>query len=95
MLRALSKTGVPNLRAANAGDAEHEIMTDPVFTGRSQDGELIVELGAADREAILVQLANTKVRLAGDQNPLLGAGAVHHIRSVVIAVQKFCLLLSA
>jgi hypothetical protein len=65
LLRGLSKTEVSNFRAAD--DAEHEISARALFTGRSQDGKLMVELGAADREAILVQIGDAKLRLTGDQ----------------------------
>ena len=39
-----------------------------VFTGRSQDGELMIELGIIDADAIHLQLGNApKLRLTGDQ----------------------------
>ena len=101
LLRALSKTGAPNSRAANAGDAEPEIKSGPMFTGRSQDGELMVELGAADREAILVQLGNAKLRLAGDRAAALleafslfddasiPVGPVRHIQLAMTGAQMY------
>jgi hypothetical protein len=63
LLQALSKTG-----AANAGDAEREIKTGPMFTGRSQDGELMIELGTIDADAIYLQVGDApKLCLTGDQ----------------------------
>ena len=63
LLRVPSKTG-----AANAGDAEREIKTGPMFTGRSQDGELMIELGTIDADAIYVQVGDApKLCLTGDQ----------------------------
>jgi hypothetical protein len=63
LLRAPSKTG-----AANAGDAEREIKTGPMFTGRSQDGELMIELGTIDADAIYLQVGDApKLCLTGDQ----------------------------
>jgi hypothetical protein len=63
LLGALSKTG-----AANAGDAERENKTGPMFTGRSQDGELMIELGTIDADAIYLQVGDApKLRLTGDQ----------------------------
>ena len=63
LLRAPSKTG-----AANAGDAGREIKTGTVFTGRSQDGELMIELGIIDADAIYLQVGDApKLRLTGDR----------------------------
>jgi hypothetical protein len=102
LFRALSKTGMPNLRAANAGNAEHEVKTGPMFTGRSQDGELVIELGIIDAGAIYLQLGDgQKLRLTGNQAAgLLEAltqfddvsilvGPVRHIRLAVAGAQMF------
>jgi hypothetical protein len=63
LLRAPSKTG-----AANAGDAGREIKTGPMFTGRSQDGELMIELGTIEADAIYLQVGDApKLCLTGDQ----------------------------
>jgi hypothetical protein len=99
LLRALSKPGVSNFRVAD--DAEPEIRTGAMFTGRSQDGKLMVELGTADREAILVQIGNAKLRLAGDQAASLleafarfddvsiPVGAVRHTQLAIAGEQMF------
>jgi hypothetical protein len=86
LLRAPSKTGVPNRRAANAGDAEHEIKIGPMFTGRSQDGALMIELGTIDTDAIYLQVGDApKLRLTGDQAPgLLAAFALFEDVSIPV-----------
>jgi len=97
LLRAPSKTG-----AANAGDAEREIKTGPMFTGRSQDGELMIELGTIDADAIYLQVGDTpKLHLVGDQaKALLEAfalledvsipvGPVRHIQLAMGDAQMF------
>jgi hypothetical protein len=86
LLRALSKTGVPNLRAADAGDAEHEVKTGPMFTGRSRDGELMIELGIVDADATYLQVGDTpKLHLAGEQaRALLDAFAMFDDASVSV-----------
>lgn len=87
LLRAApSKTGVPNRRAANVGDAEHEIKTGPMFTGRSQDGELMIELGAVHADAIYLQVGDApKLRLTGDQaSSLLAAFALFEDVSIPV-----------
>jgi hypothetical protein len=52
-------------RARTYGEA---VKPGTVFTGRSRDGELMIELGTIDGETIYLQVGNTpKVRLTGDQ----------------------------
>jgi hypothetical protein len=102
LFRALSKTGVPNLRAADARDAEDEVKTGPMFTGRSQDGELMIELGIIDAGSIYLQLGDRhKLRLTGDQaagllqaltqfdDVSIPVGPVRHIRLAVSGAQMF------
>jgi hypothetical protein len=97
LLLAPSKTG-----AAKAGDAEREIKTGPMFTGRSQDGELMIELGTLGADDIYLQLGDGhKLRLTGDQAAgLLEAltqfddvsipeGPARHIQLAVVGAQMF------
>ena len=102
LFRTLSKTGGSDIRAANAGDAEHEVKTGPIFTGRSQDGELMIELGIIDAGAIYLQLGDGhKLRLTGDQaaalleafalfdDATIPVGPVHHIQLAIGGAQMF------
>ena len=73
-----------------------------VFTGRSRDGELMIEFGTVDADAIYLQVGDThKLRLAGSQaQALLEAFArfddtsipvepVRHIRLAMSGAQMF------
>ncbi|HTV29918.1 MAG TPA: hypothetical protein VMF32_19285 [Xanthobacteraceae bacterium] len=52
-------------RARTHGEA---VKAGAVFTGRSQDGGLMIELGTIDADAIYLQVGETpKLRLTGDQ----------------------------
>jgi hypothetical protein len=57
-----------------------------VFTGRSQDGELMIEFGAVDADAIHLQVGDTHdLRLAGDQaRALLEAFALFDDTSIPV-----------
>src|ERR1700683_138513 len=73
-----------------------------VFTGRSWNGELMIELGTIDADAIYLQVDDTpKLRLTGDQAAALlkafalfedvsiTVGAVRHIQLAMGGAQMF------
>src|ERR1700683_3692357 len=52
-------------RARTHGEA---VKSGAVFTGRSRDGELMIELGTIDADTVCLQVGDTpKLRLTGDQ----------------------------
>jgi hypothetical protein len=86
-------------RARTHGEA---VKPGTVFTGGSQDGELMIELGTIDADAIYLQVGDTpKLRLTGDQAPALleafalfddasiPEGPVRHIQLAMGGVQMF------
>jgi hypothetical protein len=86
-------------RARTHGEA---VKPGTVFTGRSQDGELMIELGTINADAIYLQVGDTpKIHLTGDQaTALLEAfalfddasipvGPVRHIQLAMGGVQMF------
>jgi hypothetical protein len=91
LLRALSKS---------AGDAQH---AGPVFSGRSQDGALMIEIELADADAIFASFGDTpKLRLtAGEQatglleafalfdDTSIAAGPVRHVQLAIGGAQMF------
>jgi hypothetical protein len=90
LLRALSKS---------AGDAQH---AGPVFSGRSSDGALMIEIELADADAIFASFGDTpKLRLTGDQATALleafalfddisiPAGPVRHVQLAIGRAQMF------
>jgi len=73
-----------------------------VFTGRSKDGELMIEFGIIDANAIYVSFDDaTRLRLTGDQAEVLlqafalfedvsiPAGPVRHYQLAVLGAQMF------
>jgi hypothetical protein len=73
-----------------------------VFTGRSRDGELMIELGTIDADAIYLQVGDTaKLRLTGDQaaalleafalfdDAAMPVGPVRHTQLAIEGAQMF------